>query len=266
MLNEKLDSLKKGISEKKSAVIAFSGGVDSATLASIAKQLLGENSIAVTVKLHSFPERELECAKRVAGEIGIEHRIVFFDELDLPEVAGNSSERCYYCKKEILNILDSVRKELGFNVIIEGSNASDLNSYRPGRQAIEEVGSIVYSPFIEYGVNKDEIRKMAEYLGLSVSHKFPSPCLASRFPYGDALTGEAIKKVELAEDHLLDLGFRELRVRAHNDIARIEIAPDEMQLLLNMRKAVSSYLKELGFNYVTLDLEGFRSGSMDEVL
>ena len=266
MLNEKLELLKKGISEKESVIIAFSGGVDSSVLASISHEILGKKAVAVTIKNHSFPKRELECAKRVAQEIGIEHRIIYLNELNFPLIAENSPGRCYHCKKEIIGVLNSVREELGFNVIIEGSNASDLNSYRPGKKAITEAGNIVYSPYIEFDMNKEEIRWIAREIGLSVAHKTPSPCLASRIPYGDALTEEAIKRVEMAEDYLIKLGFRELRVRDHKGIARIEIHPDDMNALLQMREDIVSYLKKIGFSYITLDMEGFRSGSMDEVL
>ena len=266
MVNEKLELLKKGISEKESAVIAFSGGVDSSVLASIAHEVLGEKAVAVTIKNHSFPERELECAKKVASEIGIEHKVVFLDELAFPLISENSINRCYYCKKEIIGLLNSVKDDFGFNVIIEGSNASDSDSYRPGARAIEEAGEKVYSPFVEFDVTKNDIREIAAELSLSVADKSPSPCLASRFPYGDALTKEGIKRVEKAEDFLVDLGFEELRVRDYKGIARIEIPPDHMVSLLKKRKEVVSYLKEEGFTYVTLDLEGFRSGSMDEVL
>jgi uncharacterized protein len=266
MLRSKLVSLKKGISEKESAIIAFSGGVDSSVLASIAHGELGDNAVAVTVNLQSFPERELDCAIKVAGEIGIRHRIVDYDELQIPLICENGPKRCYYCKKEILNILDDVRKEFGFNVIIEGSNVSDLDVYRPGRQAIDEAMHVVYSPFIEFGINKHEIRKIAGELGLSVADKKPSPCLASRFPYGVSLTVQSLRRVEKAEDFLIRLGLHELRVRDHSGIARIEISCEDMPLLLGMREDVVPYLRDLGFNYVTLDLDGFRSGSMDEVL
>ncbi|WP_342305992.1 ATP-dependent sacrificial sulfur transferase LarE [Methanolobus sp. ZRKC5] len=266
MLNGKLELLKSGISKKESVLIAFSGGVDSSVLAAIAYRTLGKNAVAVTIKNHSFPKRELECAKMVAEEIGIEHMIIYLNELKVPLVSENGPNRCYHCKKEILGVLNSVKDELDFNVILEGSNASDSNSYRPGKRAIEEAGEKVYSPFIEFNVNKDEIRQIARQLGLSVASKHPSPCLASRFPYGDALTEEAIKRVEMAEDFLIERGFQELRVRDHQGSARIEINPDEMHLLLQIRKDVVFYLEKIGFSYVTLDMKGFRSGSMDEVL
>ncbi|MDW7731400.1 MAG: ATP-dependent sacrificial sulfur transferase LarE [Methanolobus sp.] len=266
MDTRKITELETAIRGKGSAIVAFSGGVDSATLAYIAHQALGNRAVAVTVKLNSFPERELEHAKNVAGEIGIRHMIVFFDEFNVPSIASNTAQRCYYCKKEILQLLDTARKELGFDVILEGSNASDRNAYRPGRKAILEAAEPVYSPYLDLDVTKDEVRQIAANVGLSVASRPPSPCLASRFPYGNVLTEEAIKRVELAENFLSDLGFTELRVRDHSGIARIELHPFDFKDLLLHRENITLYLRKIGYDYVTLDLEGFRSGSMDEVL
>jgi uncharacterized protein len=266
MYDARIDQLQKAIMGKDSAVVAFSGGVDSATLAYLAHNALGGRAVAVTVKLFSYPKRELDNAKKIAAEIGIEHRIVDFDELKVPSIAENTSRRCYYCKKEILGLLDAVKDELGFNVILEGSNASDTITHRPGREALSEAGKLVYSPFLEHGVTKEEIRRLARYAGLSVADKPPSPCLASRFPYGNVLTRESIGRVETAENFLSDMGFTELRVRDHKGIARIELCPSDFRELLINREKILSYFKMIGFDYVTLDIEGFRSGSMDEIL
>ncbi len=262
----KLRSIQERIYDKESAIVAFSGGVDSSVLACIAQRSLDKKAVAVTVKLRSFPESELQCVKKVAREIGIQHRVIYLDEFEFTNITDNSPRRCYYCKKEILSILNSVRQEMGFNVIIEGSNASDISSYRPGKQAMEEAGPLVYSPYIDIDVSKDEIRDIARNLKLSVAEKKAVPCLASRFPYGIHLTKKGIERVEMAEDFLKRLGFEELRVRDHDGIARIEIKGSDMLQMLDMRSDVFSYLHELGFSYVTLDLAGFRSGSMDEVL
>ncbi|AFV24283.1 hypothetical protein Mpsy_2077 [Methanolobus psychrophilus R15] len=266
MYDARIDQLQKAIMEKDSAVVAFSGGVDSATLAYLAHNALGGRVVAVTVKLLSYPERELDNAKKIAAEIGIEHKIVDFDELKVPSIAANTSRRCYYCKKEILSLLAAAKDEFGFNVILEGSNASDTIVYRPGREALSEAGKLVYSPFVEHGVTKEEIRRLARHAGLSAADKPPSPCLASRFPYGDVLTRGSIGRVEIAENFLSDMGFTELRVRDHKGMARIELCPSDFRELLINREKILSYFKMIGFDYVTLDIEGFRSGSMDEIL
>jgi uncharacterized protein len=163
-------------------------------------------------------------------------------------------------------LLDAVKDELGFNVILEGSNASDTITHRPGREALSDAGKLVYSPFVEHGVTKEEIRQIARHAGLSVAGKPSSPCLASRFPYGDILTRESIGRVETAENYLSDMGFTELRVRDHKGMARIELCPSGFRELLINREKILSYFKMIGFDYVTLDIEGFRSGSMDEIL
>jgi uncharacterized protein len=266
MYAARMDQLKRAIMERGTAVVAFSGGVDSATLGYLAYHALGNRAVAVTVKLHSYPERELENAKKVAEEIGIEHRILEFDELEIPSIAENTPMRCYYCKKEILGLLAAVKDELGFNVILEGSNASDTAVYRPGREALSEACTLVYSPFVEYGVTKEEIRQIARQVGLSVTDKPSSSCLASRFPYGNALTPESIRRVEMSEDFLFDMGFTYMRVRDHKGIARIEIYPSDFGEFLLNREKILSYFKSIGYYYVTLDIEGFRSGSMDEIL
>jgi uncharacterized protein len=266
MYAARIDQLKSAIMDKGSAVVAFSGGVDSATLGYLAYHALGNRAVAVTVKLRSYPERELDNAKKVAEEIGIEHRILEFDELGIPSIAENTPLRCYYCKKEILGLLAAVKDELGFDVIVEGSNASDIAVYRPGRKAISEAGKLVYSPFVEYGVTKEEIRQIARYVGLSVADKPSYSCLASRFPYGNALTPESIRRVELSENFLFDMGFTSVRVRDHKGVARIEVYPSDFSDILLNREKILSYFKRIGFYYVTLDIEGFRSGSMDEIL
>ncbi|TQD26640.1 ATP-dependent sacrificial sulfur transferase LarE [Methanolobus vulcani] len=266
MIKSKIEQLKKDIGSYESALVAFSGGVDSATVAFLAHEILGDKAIAVTVNTHSFPDRELKAAKEVAAEIGIEHRVLDLNELSFPQITENSPERCYYCKKEILALMDQFRIKHGMDIILEGSNSSDLLSYRPGKKAIDEAGNIVHSPLMALDISKKEVRQIASELGLSVAEQMPSPCLASRFPYGDKLTEDGIKKVELAESFLYDKGLRGFRVRDHKGIARIEVSPDDMSELLDIKEELVSYFKDIGFKYVTLDLEGFRSGSMDEVL
>ena len=266
MLDTKLDWLIRTVTGMGSAIVAFSGGVDSVTLAYLAHKALGDNVVAVTVNLKSYPKRELELSKNFAEDIGIRHIIIDFDELKLPSISNNTPQRCYHCKKEILALLRSVRDELGFTHILEGSNLSDADSYRPGSKALLQSKDDVISPFVDFGISKDEIREIARKEGLSVADKPSSPCLASRFPYGDKLKMEMLERVEAAEDYLMTLGFSELRVRDHKGLARIELSPADFQSFLEYRDVISSYFKKIGFEYVTLDIQGLRSGSMDEVL
>jgi len=266
MLPDKIKRIKESIANKKNAVIAFSGGVDSATLAALAYQALGRNALAVTADSAGLPRRELEAAIHTAREIGIEHRVVQFDELNEPGFAENTPDRCYYCKKGLLRTLAEVTDEVGSNVILDGTNASEVQGHRPGWRAIIEAGERVFTPFTEYGVTKEEVREIAHALGLSVADKASTTCLSTRFPYGQPITREGIARIEAAEDQLISHGFTRIRVRDHGGIARIEVMPSEFAIVIKERERITEYLKKLGFNYVTLDIEGFRSGSMDEVL
>jgi uncharacterized protein len=263
-LDKKMRSIIDSISHRGSVLIAFSGGVDSSVLAALAYRALGNCAIAVTADSPTLAPGELDCAKEVAKEIGIEHIIITYDELNEPEFAKNPADRCYYCKKGLVRELKKIAEERGINTIIEGTNLSELKGHRPGRRAVTEEG--VYNPFIEFGVAKEEVREMARELGLSVADKPSMACLSSRIPYGQMITHEALERIGKAEEYLRSLGFSVVRVRDHNGIARIEIMPDEMARFLGMRETVASRLKKLGFSYVTLDLMGFRSGSMDEIL
>lgn len=263
-INDKMQSIIDTLRGTDSVLVAFSGGVDSSVLAALAYRALGGKAIAVTADSPTLSPGELGCAKDVAKEIGIRHIIISYDELDEPEFAKNPVERCYYCKKGLIRELKKIAEEQGIGTIIEGTNISELKGHRPGRQAVAEEG--VCNPFVQFGVTKEEIRGMARELGLSVADKPSMACLSSRFPYGQAITHEALTRVGEAEAYLHRLGFRVVRVRDHAGIARIEIMPDEMAHFLGMREAVASELKRLGFSYVTLDVMGFRSGSMDEIL
>jgi len=263
-IDDKMHSIVEALKKRGSVLIAFSGGVDSSVLASLAYRALGERALAVTADAPTLAPGELEGAKKVAEEIGIKHIVIFYDELDEPEFAKNPVDRCYYCKKGLIRELKKISEQNRINTIIEGTNFSDLKAHRPGHRAVTEEG--IYNPYIEFSVTKEEIREMAREMNLSVADKPSMACLSSRFPYGQAITRDALKKVSEAEAFIRKMGFEVVRVRDHNGIARIEIKHDEMPRFLEMREAVRDELKKLGFSYVTLDLLGFRSGSMDEVL
>ena len=263
-LEDKITKIVEALALKGSVLIAFSGGVDSSVLAALAKKALGEKAVAVTADSQTLAPGELECAKAVAKEIGIRHEVVFYDELNEPGFSNNPVERCYFCKKGLLRELKKLAVSLGLNTVVEGTNFSDLKGHRPGRRAVEEEGA--YNPFVEFEVTKKEIREMARVLGLSVADKPSMACLSSRFPYGQEITEDDLKRVGYAEDFLRKSGFRVVRVRDHDGIARIEIMPDDMVRFMEMREKVVSEFKKRGFSYITLDLVGFRSGSMDEVL
>ncbi len=259
-----MQSITAALAERGSALIAFSGGVDSSVLSALAYGALGDNAVAVTADSPTLAPDELGCARRVAEEIGIKHIVISYDELDEPEFSGNPIDRCYYCKKGLIRELKKIAAQEGISTIIEGTNLSDLGQYRPGYRAVKEEG--IYNPFVEFGATKEEIREMARELKLSVADKPSMACLSSRFPYGQRITHEALKRVGRAEDFLRKAGFAIVRVRDHAGMARIEIMPGEMQHFLKMREEVVSEFRRIGFSYITLDLMGFRSGSMDEIL
>jgi len=263
-INEKMRSIENAIAKRASVLIAFSGGVDSSVLAALAHRALGNKAIAVTADSQTLSPGELEAAKVVAKEIGITHKIISYDELGEPGFANNPVDRCYYCKKGLIRELKKFAEEHDLKSIVEGTNFSDLNTHRPGHRAVIE--EEVYNPYVEFKVTKEEIREMARKLGLSVAEKPSMACLSSRFPYGQTITVDALMRVGEAENFLRIHGFRVVRVRDHAGIARIEIMPDEMARFIKIRKEVLAKFKELGFSYITLDLMGFRSGSMDEVL
>ncbi|CAG1006371.1 Pyridinium-3,5-bisthiocarboxylic acid mononucleotide synthase [Methanosarcinales archaeon] len=262
--DEKMQSILADLAERGSVLIAFSGGVDSSVLAALAFKALGKNSIAVTADSQTLAPGELDRAKAVAKEIGILHKTIYYDELGEPGFAENPVNRCYHCKKGLIKELKKIASDYDIKTIIEGTNISDLKNHRPGYMAIVEEG--IYNPFVKFKVTKEEIRDIARKLGLSVADKPSMACLSSRFPYGQTITADALRRVGVAENYLHARGFTVVRVRDHSGIARIEITPDEMVRLMEMRDEICAEFKRLGFSYVTLDLMGFRSGSMDEVL
>ncbi len=260
----KVDLIKESISDMGKVIIAFSGGVDSTLLAALAYDVLGNNAIAVTLDTPVIPRSELEEAKRVACEIGIEHLVVTHNTLGIPLVGINHPQRCYYCKQSMFGKLKEVLREKGFNYILEGTNICELGSYRPGMEAIKEGSDIIRTPYLDHNVSKEEIYSIASRLGLSVASKPSAACLLSRFPYREKITAEMLERVEKAEAYLSSLGFVQVRVRSYGNTARIEVFPEELFELMGQREAIIARFKEFGFVYITLDLEGFRSGSMDE--
>ncbi|MDI3480347.1 MAG: pyridinium-3,5-biscarboxylic acid mononucleotide sulfurtransferase [Tepidanaerobacteraceae bacterium] len=266
-LGQKLQRLKSIIKNMSSAVVAFSGGVDSTFLLKVCLEFLGsDNVLAVTAKSAIHPEWELQAAERLARMLGVRHKIVKTEELEIPGFSDNPPERCYYCKKEVFGkLLDTARRE-GFNVVVDGSNFDDTRDFRPGMRATAELG--IRSPLKEAGFTKDDIRALSKEMGLPTWNKPSFACLSSRFPYGEKITLEKLERVARAEEILRALGFSQYRVRSHGDIARIEVQPEDMERFFDreLREDTAAKIKQAGFKYVTLDLLGYRSGSMNEVL
>ena len=266
LLLGKYEELKNYLKSLESVAVAFSSGVDSTFLLFAAKEALGDQVLAVTASSCSFPERELNEAKAFCEEYKIRHEIVKSEELEIEGFSHNPKNRCYLCKHELFEKIRIIADREGIREVVEGSNLDDNGDYRPGLQAVAELG--VKSPLREIGFSKEQIRIMSKYLGLATWNKQSFACLSSRFPYGEEITEKKLEMVDKAEQILLDLGFHQIRVRIHGTIARIEILPSEFENLINpiVRGEVYQKLKELGFSYVTMDLCGYRTGSMNEVL
>jgi len=249
-----------------SVIVAFSGGVDSAYLAYVANDELGERALAVTGDSASYPTFQREMADELTGRFGIRHEIIFTKEFDDPNYVNNPPNRCYYCKAELYTKLNDFAAARGFAAICDGTNADDVGDYRPGRQAANERG--VRSPLLECGMTKADIREMSRRAGLPTWDEPASACLSSRVPYGQIVSLEKLSMVDRAEIALKRMGFRQVRVRHHGDIARVEVADSEMSraLDLEMARQMSAALKAIGFKYVALDLEGYRTGSLNETL
>lgn len=265
-LQEKYKILTEYLKSLGSVAVAFSSGVDSTFLLKAAHDVLGDNAIAVTARSCSFPERELKEAEAFTKNHGITHLIVDSEELDIEGFSDNPPNRCYLCKHELFSKMKTIAEQNGIHHVVEGSNVDDLGDYRPGLTAIQELG--IKSPLRHAELTKDEIRELSKELGLPTWEKQSFACLSSRFPYGESITPERLKMVDEAEQLLLDLGFRQVRVRHHGTLARIEITEDQMGKILEkgIRDQINQRYKEIGFTYISLDLAGYRTGSMNETL
>lgn len=265
-LENKLIKLKELLKSLESVAIAYSGGVDSTFLLKVAYDVLGDKAIAVTAKSSTYPEREFNEAKAYIEKLGAKHIVIVSEELEIEGFAKNPTNRCYFCKSELFTKVREVANQHGIKEVLDGSNFDDIGDYRPGMQAAKELG--VISPLKQCEMTKKDIRELSKAMGVPTWNKQAFACLSSRFPYGNEITAPKLKMVERAEQFLMDLGFTQLRVRHHGDIARIEVAVQDREKFFDtelMDKVVKEF-KQIGFKYVTLDMQGYRTGSMNEVL
>jgi uncharacterized protein len=263
-ITDKWGKLLERLSGMKSALVAFSGGVDSGLLSVAAYHALNNHMLAITIKTPVEISGSMDIAQKLAGQFGFPHRVLEYNDLDNADFIANRPDRCYVCKQMDFKLLWDIAHQEGFDYLIEGSNADDVSDYRPGRKAAEEWK--VTSPLQEVGLKKPEIRAIAKALGLANWDRPSSPCLASRFPYGTKVTRDGLEKVAAGEAYLQQLGFRIVRVRYGGALARLEVDPHDIERLVSIREKVVPYFKQLGFKYVLVDLEGYRQGALNEVL
>ena len=265
-LQEKYNRLKQILREAGSGAVAYSGGVDSTFLLTVAYDILGDQVIGVTARSSTYPEREYKEAKSYAEKLRVKHITIVSEELEIEGFSKNPVNRCYFCKSELFSKVKEQADKYGLKHVFDGSNLDDMGDYRPGMKAAKEQG--VISPLKEARFTKDDIRKLSKELNVPTWNKPAFACLSSRFPYGKEITVEKLSMVERAEQYLLDLGFKQMRVRHHDEIARIEVEPKERAKFFDLDKMdqIGDEFKKIGFKYVTLDILGYRTGSMNEVL
>ncbi len=263
---KKYKDLSEELKKYERVLVAFSGGVDSTFLLKACIDAIGvENVLAVTARSETYPLREFKGAERLALELGAKWKVVNSSELDIPGFSKNPHDRCYHCKKELFSILKDIATKENFDAVFDGSNASDSDDYRPGSKSADELG--VISPLKKANLKKQDIRDLSKEMGVSTWNKGSFACLASRFPYGEEICIEKLNMVEKAEDFMFDLGLKQFRVRHHQgNIARLETVPEDINIVMEKREEIVTMLKKIGYVYISLDMEGYRTGSMNKTL